>query len=81
LSEEVGISHVSVLFIAKIAYFGRMFQDMKHSENYICRKNRSGGMIKKDEATEAAPNLMFSQRNNPYCELLHYRAANIQYFF
>ena len=38
-------------------------------------------MIKKDEATEAAPNLMFSQRNNPYCELLHYRAAKIQYFF
>ena len=26
---------------------------------------------KKDEATEIAPNLMFSQRNNPYCELLH----------
>ena len=26
---------------------------------------------KKDEATEVAPNLMFSQRNNPYCELLH----------
>ena len=33
------------------------------------RNNRIG--TKKDEATEIAPNLMFSQRNNPYCELLH----------
>ena len=37
------------------------------------RNNRIG--TKKDEATEIAPNLMFSQRNNPYCELLHISCA------
>ena len=37
---------------------------------------------KKDEATEIAPNLMFSQRNNPYCELLHILCFSIlQVFF
>ena len=36
---------------------------------------------KKDEATEAAPNLMFSQRNNPYCELLHILCCKNRYFF
>ena len=37
--------------------------------------------VKKDEATEAAPNLMFSQRNNPYCELLHILCCKNRYFF
>ena len=36
---------------------------------------------KKDEATEAAPNLMFSQRNNPYCELLHILCCKNREFF
>ena len=35
---------------------------------------------KKDEATEIAPNLMFSQRNNPYCELLHILCCKNRYF-
>ena len=35
---------------------------------------------KKDEATEIAPNLMFSQRNNPYCELLHKKKKKNRYF-
>ncbi len=36
---------------------------------------------KKDEATEIAPNLMFSQRNNPYCELLLILCCKNRYFF
>jgi hypothetical protein len=36
---------------------------------------------KKDEATEIAPNLMFSQRNNPYCELLHILCRKNREFF
>ena len=37
-------------------------------------------LAKKDEATEIAPNLMFSQRNNPYCELLHILCRKNRYF-
>jgi hypothetical protein len=37
--------------------------------------------LKKDEAAKAAPNLMFSQRNNPYCELLQKScAAKVEIF-
>ena len=35
---------------------------------------------KKDDATEIAPNLMFSQRNNPYCELLHNLCCKNRHF-
>ena len=35
---------------------------------------------KKDEATKVAPNLMFSQRNNPYCELLHNLCCKNRHF-
>ncbi len=38
-------------------------------------------MGKKDEATEVAPNLMFSQRNNPYCDLLKISAAKLRFFY
>ena len=37
-------------------------------------------MTKKDEATEVAPNLMFSQRTNPYCDLLKISAAKVRFF-
>ena len=35
-----------------------------------------GNGIKKSPA-EGRGNLMFSQRNNPYCDLLHFSMANI----
>ena len=38
-------------------------------------------MTKKDEATKIAPNLMFSQRNNPYCELLQILCSKSTHFF
>ena len=43
--------------------------------------NRDMIGAKKDEATKIAPNLMFSQRNNPYCELLHILCCKNSDFF
>ena len=51
------------------------------ADNDFTRMKSNGNVAKKDEATEIAPNLMFSQRNNPYCELLHILCCKNRYFF
>jgi hypothetical protein len=50
------------------------------ADNYFTGMKGNWIGAKKDEATEIAPNLMFSQRNNPYCELLHILCCKNRYF-